>query len=155
MKTVNEIAQDIEALVKQAAVGYHYFYDLKLWLRLDSKGQHDMTTKDEALIELIEDLLEQIERVDGHGPRKELVQRGIAAITAIKQAQQTQELVPTNMSYPLRIWKDDASAWMHCRSAWGVGGMGLTEAEAIKSWAVRNPKEVERLGLGVAPKQVK
>ena len=45
-----------------------------------------MTTKDEALIELIEDLLEQIERVDDHGPRKKLVQRGIAAITAIKQA---------------------------------------------------------------------
>ena len=63
-------------------------------------------------------------------------------------APQTEEPVATdNMNHPLRTWKDPLSAWWHCRSNWGIGGIGLSEAEAITNWADENPKEVTRLGL--------
>jgi len=73
-------------------------------------------------------------------------------VTPLYAGAAPQAPAPTNMTYPLRTLKDATSAWWHCRSAWGVGGMGLSEADAIKNWADRNPKEVERLGLtGAAP----
>ena len=57
------------------------------------------------------------------------------------------QITQKNRAHPLRTWKDDNNAWWHCRSLWGVGGTGLSEAEAVKNWATRNPKEVKRLGL--------
>lgn len=54
--------------------------------------------------------------------------------------------------HPLTVYRDPSSAWWQCRSRLGIGGLGLSEAEAITSWAERNPSEVKRLGLSQVPK---